>query len=332
MIIPTEFDSVFAIVRQDSTFGWLTKYYEFQPGFPSQEVQSWFEAFTYLRKNLRLVAGIQVFCEIPSEDYAGNGIIMPPSYLVNHGVFDAIEHGIVTTKVPLHGYSEYKESRGSWIQRISDSFSALTTSIQERYLEGREEFYTSSTIVFIDNNYDTLGMTQLSGTEISMRAIDSTLLEVKTPHDWWFIEEGVCEENNLYFHAYFATTGQGSIKRLKSNRLFPQTEFVKLDSSYITGKFLVYDSQLEREYTTDILSLKTLTYMRDEILASNGYRFADLDSRQRFSDDWYTPAYDNVADLADILNAIDRHNLDFLERVISALRPEEVVVDTESNI
>ena len=101
MIIPTEFDSVFAIVRQDSTFGWLTKYYEFQPGFPSQEVQSWFEAFTYLRKNLRLVAGNQVFCEIPSEDYAGNGIIMPPSYLVNHGVFDAIEHGIVTTMVLL---------------------------------------------------------------------------------------------------------------------------------------------------------------------------------------------------------------------------------------
>ena len=332
MIIPAPFDSTFAIVRQDSVFGWLNQYYTYVQGFPSPDAQNWFESYSYLRKSLRLVAGSQVFCEIPSEDYAGNGIVMPPAYLVKHGVFDEIEHGIITTKVPLHGHTEYKETQGSWLQRITSTFSALTTSIQERYLAGREEFYNSSTIVFIDNSHDTLGVAQLSGTEISMQTIDSTLLEVKTPHDWWFIEECACEETNLYQHLYFAIADDGTIKRLSSNRLFPETEFVKLDSSRITGQFLVYDSELEREDTTSMLSLKTLTYMRDEILASYGYSFPGPEQEKRFSRDWYLPRYDNLLEFEDLLTDIDRHNLQFLESIIAAMRPEEVVLTTEDNI
>ncbi|MGC1241042.1 MAG: WG repeat-containing protein [Chryseosolibacter sp.] len=339
MIIPVTFENVFAMVRQDSVSGWLTKYYEYEQGFPSQDVQQWFENYTYLRKTLRLASGSQVFCEIPSEQYAGNGILMPPSYLVKHRVFDEIEHGIITTEVPLHGYTEYKESQGSWLQRITDGFGALTTSIQERYLAGREEFYNSTTILFVDNDYDTLGEAHLSGTEISIRAIDSTLLEVKTPHDWWFMEEEVCEETNLYLHKYFAIGEDGSIRQLKSNRLFPETEFVRLDSSYITGQFLVYDRKLDAEVPTSILSMKTLTSMRDEILACYGYSFPETDKAERYDTRWYLPVYANIEDVTDLLNDIDRHNFEFLERIITAMQSdvaaeprEEVLPDTDEPI
>lgn len=339
MIIPATFDNVFAIVTQDTTSGWLTNYYEYQEGFPSDDVKQWFDNYTYLRKHLRLAAGHQVFCEIPSEKYAGNGIVMPPSYLVKHRVFDEVEHGIITTEVPLHGYTEYKESQGSWFRRITDGFNALTTSIQERYLAGREEFYNSTTILFLDNDYDTLGEAQLSGTEISMRAIDSTLLEVKTPHDWWFMEEAVCEETNLYLHKYFAIGEQGSIRELKSNRLFPETEFVRLDSSYITGQFLVYDRVLEAEVPTSILSMKTLTSMRDEILACYGYSFPETDMAKQYDARWYLPVYANLEEVTDLLNDIDRHNFEFLEGIITAMQSEvaaepkeEALPDTDDPI
>ena len=332
MIVPASFNNTFAIVRQDSVVGWLNNYHEFQEGFPSTDVQNWFERFTYLHKNLRLAAGNQVFCEIPSQDHVGNGILMPPSYLVKHGVFEEIEHGIVTTQAPVHGYTEYKETKGSWLQRITDTFSALTTSIQERYLEGREEFYNSSTIVFIDNNYDTVGIAQVSGTEISMRVIDSTLLEIKTPHDWWFLEEGVCLEANLYRHAYFATADSSSIKQLKSNRSFPETQFVKLDSSYITGQFLVYNRELQRQDTTTVLSSYTLNYMRDEILASYGYSFPGTEISERFSSDWYTPVHDEIGEIRELLSDVDRHNVDFLDMVITAMHPEPILPEVDESI
>ena len=332
MIIPASFDSTFAIVKQDTVFGWLTKEYTYQQGFPSEDAENWFRNYAYLRKNLRLAAGSQVLCEIPLEDYAGSGIVMPSSYLVNHTVFDEIEHGIVTTEIPMNAYSEYKETRGSWLQRITDGLSTLTTSIQERYLEGREEFYTSSTIVFIDNNYETLGVTRLAGSEISMRAIDSTLLEVKTPHDWWFIEEYAWEESNLYHHTYFAIAEKDSIIQLKSNRLFPETEFVKFDSSYVTGQFLVYNHELQRDDITSMLSLKTLTYMRDEILASYSYSFPGEERTGRFSPDWYTPVYDNISEFAVLMSDVDRHNLEFLERLINPPLEEQFPAEADTNI
>lgn len=333
MIIPASFDSTFAIVKRDTAVGWLTSTYTYREGFPSEDVRNWFESYSYLRKSLRLAAGMQVFCEVPLEEYAGNGIVMPPSYLVNHSVFEVVEHGIITTEIPLNSYTEYKETRGSLLQRITAGFSALTTSIQERYLEGREEFYSSNSIVFVDNDQDTLAVTQLSGTEISMRAIDSTLLEVKTPHDWWFAENGVSEEHNLYAHTYFTIAQPDSIKELPSNRMFPETQFVMLDSSYVTGQFLVYDYELDRMDTTNVLSLKTLTSMRDEILASYGYSFPDIEGGKEYDTQWYLPVYDNKEDFYDLLTEIDRHNLEFLERFIAAsLPPEPVEFSEESSI
>ncbi|HEU5145860.1 MAG TPA: WG repeat-containing protein [Chryseosolibacter sp.] len=324
MIIPTSFDSTFAIVTQDTVVGWITPYYEYRDGFPSEEAKEWFENYGYLRKSLRLGAGLQVFCEIPSEKSAGSGIVMPPSYLVHHSVFKEIEGGITTTEIPLYSYTDYKETKGSLLQRITDGLSALTTSIEERYLDGREEFYNTNTIVFVGGDHDTLAVSQLSGSEISMRVIDSTLLEVKTPHDWWFAEEGLSEETNLYFHTYFTIADYDSIRQLASHRRFPETEFVKLDSSYVTGQFLIYDYELDRTDTTTVLSLKTLTSMRDEILAWYGYSFPDVENRKRYDSQWYFPIYDDRSEFADIMTEIDRHNLEFLERFINASAQPEI--------
>jgi hypothetical protein len=319
VIIPITDGDNLAVVKTDTTFGWISSTFEYHEGFPSTEVQQRIEGFKYLPANLRLSAETEGICEIPLQDQAGNGIVIPSSYLVANGLFNRIESGICTTGVPMNGWTEYKETKGTWLQTISDGISALVTSISERYLEGREEFYNSSKIVFVNKTMDTLSVTQISGTELSMRAIDSTLLEVRTPHEWWFMENEVCLEENLMEHTYFRISEDGSVEKQKSHRLFPETEFVKLDSSYVTGEFFIYNSEQKANITTHVLSLLTLTSMRDEILASYGYSFPGRDD-VRFSEEWYKPEYDNIEQFRESMTDIDKHNLQFLEKMISAVQ------------
>jgi hypothetical protein len=326
MIIQYNTQDIFAIVKSDTTFGWLTKGFEYRSGFPTAQAEEWFNKYEFLPKNLKLMAGSHVFCEIPNADNAGYGILIPPAYLVKNGIFDEIEGGISTTEFPFNAGVEYKETKGTWLQKITDGISAVVTSMNERYLEGREEFYSSSKIAFVNDKHDTLTVDQISGTEISIRAVDSTLLEVKTPHDYWFMENGVCQESNLSMHTYFAIAN-GGIKKLESKRLFPQTEFVKLDSSYLTGQFHVYVREDEGEKITTFLSLMTLTSMRDEILAANGYSFPGTEKGERYDKSWYNPRFDNIEQFREMLTEIDRHNLTFLDNVINALQQKSVAPD-----
>ena len=138
---------------------------------------------------------------------------------------------------------------------------------------------------------------------------------------------------NLYFHTYFTIADHDSIKQLSSHRRFPETEFVKLDSSYVTGQFLIYDYQRDRTDTTSVLSVKTLTSMRDEILAWYGYSFPDMEDRKRYASEWYFPIYEERAEFSDLMTEIDRHNLEFLERMINAALPaDEIEVAPETEV
>lgn len=267
MLIPYPSIKSIAIVKKDSVFGYISRMYEYVDGFPDKQAQQFVERFGYLSQTVKLAASNKVFCEIPLLDHAGYGIIMPPSYLTRHGLFDIIEGGISTTSHPINGWTDFKETKGTWLQSLREGMTAVITSVSERYLEGREEFYNSSTIAFVNSQYDTLAVAAISGTELSIRAVDSTLLEVRTPHDWWFYEDNLCEETNLELHTYFSLGPNGTVTALTSHRAFPQTQFVKLDSSYITGNFKIYNAERTEEISTKYLSLLTLNAMRDEILA-----------------------------------------------------------------
>lgn len=323
LIIPYGLDDVWAIVKQDTTIGWLDGKFQYQAGFPSQRVKRWFNDFEFLKRNIRLSATNTSFCEIPSPDHTGDGIIIPSSYLSKYGIFDEIEGGISTTRVPMNGWTEYKETRGSFFETVSRNISAVVTSIRERYLEGREEFYDSNTILFVNNQHDTLAISTLSGAEVTLHAIDSTLLEVRTPHDYWFGENEAADELNLYHHAYFDIAGAGDVIPMHSDRLFPQTQFVRLDSSYLTGEFIVYNSTLEKEEPTSFLSVNTITFMRDEILASYGYSFQDTEKTEHFQriGNWYVPRYKNVEEFEENMTDIDKYNLAFLNKILTALPP-----------
>ena len=322
LIIPYGRDHVWAIAKQDSVYGWLDGQFSYHRGFPSQKVQQWVTKFEFLKQNIRLKPDMHTFCEIPSSEQTGNGIIVPPSYLSRHGIFDEIEANISTTKVPVNGWTDYKETTGSFLETINDGIQAVVMTIRERYLDGREEFYNSSTLVFVNEQLDTLHVASISGQELSMHPIDSTLLEVRTPHDFWFGEYEACDETNLYQHSYFSITDNKEITQLRSNRLYPQTQFVMLDSSYLMGNFLVYSSVTQKEESTTFLSVRTLTFMRDEILASYGYTFREKEKIAHFQQigNWYTPRFAKVEQFERQLTYIDRYNLKFLNKILDLIQ------------
>ena len=320
ILIPYGNDNVKALVKQDSVYGWLDNNYVYNSGFPSARVKAWISTFEYLRKPVSLKAGNQNICEVPNAANAGNGIVIPPSYYIAHGLFDQIESGISTTEVPLNGWTEYKETTGTVFEMLTDNINAIVTTVRERYLEGREEFYTTNKLVFVDQNQDTLNVSSVSGESISLTSIDSSLLEARTPEDYWFVEYNMSEESNLMHYSYFRIQEDGKVLPLKSDRLFPQTEFVKLDSSYITGEFQVYNPELDRNETSSILSLKTLTSMRNEILAKYGYKFSDPEVLKQFNEfKWYVAVHDDLTVVEAQLADIDKHNVAFLNKVIMRL-------------
>lgn len=310
------------IVRTDSVYGWLDQGFTYHPGFPSVAAEKWMGDFKFLGEPLHLAAGHQVFCEIPSANEAGMGILPMPSYLYRYGIFKEIEYGISTTQVPLQGWTEYRQTTGSQLERIGATISAIITGFRDRYLEGREEFYDYNRVT-ITRGRDTVSVKQVPAGKITMRLINGRYLEIKGEGDAGSNgSDGSMPEWNLPTYLYYSLGGADSITALTSNRRFPQTEFIQLDSSYLTGQFKYYDYRTHEEGVSDFLSVATLTYMRDEILASNGYRFPEIEKKQQFVyHRWYTPLYTDLQECLSKLSPTDRYNVDFLEAVLAKSTP-----------
>jgi hypothetical protein len=327
LIIPYGRNKVWAIVKRDSTYGWLDEQFNYQSGFPSNVVEQWVKDFDFLKKEIQLKAGNQNFCEIPSPDEAGNGIIIPPRYLSFYGIFDEIEGSISTTPIPFHASYEYKQTKCTFFESITDNVKAVVTTIRDRYLGGREEFYEANKILFVSEDMNTLAASIISGSTISMKMVDSTLLEVRTPQDHWFGEYEASRENNLDYHSYFALNENGNIEKLETKRLYPQTQFVKLDSSYLMGKFNIYNHQTDQRIQTTFLSKETITYMRDEILGYYGY--ISLNHRrneQLRNNSEFELSYSDISQFQDKMSEIDKHNLAFLNKILELMEKSDPTV------
>jgi hypothetical protein len=322
VIIPYKKENAFALVKQDTVYGWIDQQYAYHPGFPSAKAEQWVNDFAYLPQNLRFKSDIQTFCEIPNVDNAGYGIVIPPSYLVQTGLFNEIIGGITTTTVQLNGWTEYVETKGTILQQITDNIKAVVTTINSRYIEGREEFYTYNRLSLVDNNQDTLAVSSLySNGNIAFKKIGTSLLEIKYEQDNF--EGSEFDEYNIPVYNYFTITNGQQVTKQVSDRSFAQSQFVRLDSAYLSGDFLAYKP--EGEVKSTFLSLPTVVYMRAEILASYGYIFEDANMADRFKNfAWYKPRFNKVEDFASEMSEMDRYNVAFLEKIIAILESKPV--------
>ncbi|HTJ48515.1 MAG TPA: WG repeat-containing protein, partial [Cyclobacteriaceae bacterium] len=324
-IIPYDENDTYALVKRDTTYGWLTKSYVYNAGFPSKDAEHYIKNYEFLPRQFTLSNDEQSMAEIPTDQYIGYGILMPPTYWTITGIFDEIMPGFTKGENMYTGYREYITADHAFIQTVANNISALITTIKERYLEGREEFYEHNQLTFVNARGETLTTDNLYSTGgVVFTKLDNTLLQAKIIENNGGSEEFDMPENgeewNLPIYKYYRLDNDLSIQPLTSNRRFIQTEFTKLDSSYLMGEFTFYNAETQQNDTRTFLSNMTLTEMRDEILASYGYIFKDEEIARQYSyRDWYKPHYENYADFADQLTDIDRHNLAFLERIIGSL-------------
>jgi len=312
LIIPYITQETKALVKMDSVYGWLDPHFIYHTGFPFDEAMDYFNKFRFLEEPLRLDGTEQPLCQVPDPEEIGNGIIIPPSYLVRYGIFDPILPGFVTGYEGFFSENEYIQKESFNVFNLSDRVNILITHFKTRYLEGREEFYYTNKLTLVDQNQDTLSTSRLWGETIQLKRIDSTLLEANITYSSWEPDEFM----NYPIYTYYQIK-DNRIVQLESNRDYDMTQFVKLDSSYFQGQFKIYDFNTDHEMEVSFMPPIFFERLRIDILASYGYIFTD----QKVIDglrykNWYTPAIETYEEVYLIASEIDRHNLDFIQRII----------------
>ncbi|EMS31908.1 hypothetical protein C943_01643 [Mariniradius saccharolyticus AK6] len=290
---------------------------------PVQQIDEYLAGYKYLDKGLLIKNGQQAMMEVPNKEYLGNGYVVPPSYLSNLQVMDSIEFGFTTTELGFNAGNESREFLGLSWQKISDTFNGLIVLIKDRYMDGREEFYYRSRVAILDKENTVKANADFNGSDlVSIRFLrDFGYYEAKTNHYEYLIDVDV-DQINLHNFSYFKLSENGEIKYLETRRVFPETKFSKMDSSYVRGDFSLFVGNGEYE-NSDFLSEKTIQFMLDGILADNGYVFPDEDREMFFS--YYRKEGDKttgkIEEAMANFSEIDRHNYDFL----SSLLPKKAI-------
>lgn len=321
MLVPSDDDGVFFIVKSDTTYGYINDSFEYVAGLP-EGAQKYIDHYGFFPDNYTFSASNNVVCEIPNEDYLGSGVIVPPSFWIKSKLFEPVISGIVIEGMAFRAYREYIETKKSFFADVTENISAIVTTIKERYLEGREEFYIQNQLMFVSGR-DTLSISNnLWGTgDFEFKRIGN-LIELKTYVDqdpsYLDYDDGAPEQDlDIPRYRYYEIGENLTLQELATKRAYAHTEFVKLDSTYITGDFEHYSPDNGEVESISFLSDVTLREMRNEILASYNYVFNDQDLRDMYISNGssYKPE-NNLAQVMELVNDIDRHNLAFLEKII----------------
>ncbi|HEU5292178.1 MAG TPA: WG repeat-containing protein [Cyclobacteriaceae bacterium] len=331
-IIPySEGDNMYALARQDTTEGWLDMSYSFHPGFPTETAQKYIREFQF-GSNLSVSKETKTMAESLNFERMGFGTVIPPAHFVQSGIFkQVISYIHLGNSDMYYEGTEYVKTKGSLFERITENISALIVMVETRYLGGREEFYRYQNLTLMDNKGNPVFQDELYEGKNTFRLIDSTLLELETTalasvaSEYWDMGDSPGDWNPPQFKYFRISPETNTLVALTSHRQYDCTEFVKLDSSYLTGEFVSWDNERKESRTNSFVTKETLIEMRNEILASYKYTFNDPKILENFEHrEWYVMAYDDYDDFWDDMTEIDRHNLTFLESMIGTLRKKPI--------
>jgi hypothetical protein len=332
-IIPySEGDNMYALVKQDTATGWLDSAYTHHSGFPTEAARKHVREFLFLGSDLSISKETKTMAESLNFERMGFGTVIPPAHFVQNGIFKQVmSHLYLGNSEGYWEGTEYVKTKGSLFERVTQNISALFVMIEGRYLGGREEFYKYQNLTLIDNNGNQLFHEELYGGENTFRLIDSTLLELNTTtlasvaREYWDMGDSPGDWNPPRYQYFRIVPESNGLVALKSQREYDCTEFVKLDSSYLTGEFVSWNFDREELQTNNFVTKETLTEMRNEILASYKYTFTDPKVIENFKyRDWYVMAYDDYDGFWNDMTETDRHNLEFLESMIGTLRKKPI--------
>ncbi len=336
-VVPYEEGESKALVKKDTVFGWLDAYYQFHENFPSQKAEKYIREFTYLTEKKFVFGGdhqqlIVNLAQNERYNYESRGIIIVPGFLVNNSIFDWVLTDFITLKSnedKIFSFGNaYKENSNQFSFNLTESFDLLLNSIETRYIGGRGEFYTTSKINVVDKNQRFISSFNIWGNEgFSFKRIDENLYQTSCLPNYEDGPSPTFKEVNIPAYSFFKFE-DGKLERVANNRLFGFTKYVKMDSSYITGNFKIYDYTLpenQRQGTSTMLSRETLEYMRLEILANYGYLITNevyLENYQMAGNSDDPNNYPRTLDYKthySRASEIDKYNLDFLAKILGPI-------------
>lgn len=262
----------------------------------------------------------QVYEDDPEGTYSE--IHFLPSYLLalqffpEYQTFGDGEFGI-TRK---NGGIEEKESVGGGVTAFVSSLFEAGIGVRDGYESERKNLITVNAqnkvldTAYIGEYYETSSEYFCGSNEAEMRFIDAQLLEVQD------IQQ-TSLHSSMGFYRYYEINEDGTIRQLKSKRLFDCTAFVKMDESYFKVCWSDYVDTEAPDFNWDDgnmwvgsqLSIEDLDIMRNEIFAAYGYQFKGEKWQNYFGkQSWYRPRFDNVDDQ---LTETDKHNIDLILKV-----------------
>lgn len=314
-VVPYNVNGVLALAQKDSAKGWMDTDFVFHEGLPSAQAEEFMSSFQFLSHTIKLGKNAQPFCQVPNMREVNSGVIVPPAYLVKHQVFAPIMYGFTTDFDNEYGEgTEYIEARKSGSFDLSGSVKLLVMNFKNRFLGGREEFYYENKLTIMDGN-TLVSSAEIYGQSVELSIKNDSLLEAKVEYDeyWEPDEMGFF---NFPGYEYFQIR-DGKIAKLESNRQHAFTQYVKLDSTYLSGEFKWYNELSGQEETLAFVTTPFLEMLRFEILADNGYTFTDSKSLERLEYcKWYSPSWKTFEEVYEVATETDRHNLDFIQRMI----------------
>lgn len=328
-IIPYQSDSVYALVKSDTTYGWINKDYTYSSGYPDKDAELYIKSFGFVTKSLLLKPGEYTMIEPLDIERIGMAKIIPSQHYVTTGIFREVLDRFVLDYEEFDGETvgtETIDKGKSILNKLTNGLSTLYTKLEVHFLGGREEFYQNHLITFIDKEGNKLGRHELAREYKSAKFVDSTLLEFtltanaseifRNAYDWDFNRSE--EDWNIPYHVYFKIDkNTNSIERLESPRQFDCTTFVKLDSSYLSGTFYYWNEIKQDTASRKFISPHTIQQMRNEILAFYGYIFPDSKIQEDFKYvSWYEPRFSKYEEFLNDMTEIDRHNLLFLDSLL----------------
>ncbi len=347
LLIPAEYDwlvpfadgSTFALVMKDSVNGWLDTKYSFHAGFPSERARRAIVDLQYLVENKLSLGDGYVDMILPLWDFeshtpgsymvGGYGKIVPPTYYVKMGLFEEEESNYTTG----YGKSQWQVGTASITNSnheptpLTESISAFISDFASNVNGSRSNFYISNRIALLDKKAKVLNAVKfLGGKDLKIRRTSNDLIEAA----YLYVDyepEWDLEEQNIPIYKYFLLKNNNLIE-LQSRRRFSFTQFIELDSTYLSGDFIRNNPAFVIGKKTDstrssFLSAGTINYMREEIMADYGYKFADsVDYSQPYYKHWKsqlppTTSYDEIYSRA---SDIEKHNLDFISRLTGPFR------------
>lgn len=247
----------------------------------------------------------------------GNGVVITPSYIERLQIMDEFYTDFIADSESQvdFGKSEMR-IKTSEPSSISDQVISFFVSFYEEGIDARGYATEKTKLVVVnqaDNslNYKPLVEWGESGEVCNqhlIKFVHNDLIEVITSKKKHYDYEP--------HYQYFKVALDGTISELISNRRFPYTEFIQIDTSYFTGCFAqsIPKSDPEHDrynfYLSAHLTIDDLDMMRNEIFASYGYKFKTKKWQQHFAQkSWYTPKYDQVDDQ---LSDLEKENIEVI--------------------